>query len=109
LGDSEFVEQVLDTANESLENRYIKVKGYDFNRVVEHVAELLGMETEDILRSGKQQQTVKARSLVCFWANREFGMTTVDIAKRLNICQSAVTRSSLRGEKIAKDNQLALF
>jgi len=67
------------------------------------------METEDILRSGKQQQTVKARSLVCFWANREFGMTTVDIAKRLNICQSAVTRSSLRGEKIAKDNQLALF
>jgi len=58
LGDSEFVEQVLDTANESLENRYIK--GYDFNRVVEHVAELLGMETEDILRSGKQQQTVKA-------------------------------------------------
>lgn len=109
LGDSEFVEQVLDTANESLENRYIKAKGYDFDRVVEHVAELLGMETEDILRSGKKPQTVKARGLLCFWANRELGITTVDIAKRLNICQSAVTRSSLRGEKIAKDNQLALF
>jgi hypothetical protein len=35
-------------------------------------------------------------------------MTMVEIARRLGICQSAVTRSSLRGEKIAEESQLKL-
>ncbi|MEA3415363.1 MAG: transposase, partial [Thermodesulfobacteriota bacterium] len=54
-------------------------------------------------------QTVKARSLLCFWAHRKLGMTTVDIAKKLNICQSAASRSSLRGEKIERENQFEII
>ncbi len=77
--------------------------------VVKCAGETLGMKAEDVLRSGKQPISVKTRSLVSYWANRELGMTTVQIAERLNICQSAASRSSLRGEKIAKDNQLQLL
>jgi REP element-mobilizing transposase RayT len=110
LGDSKFVEQVLDSENERLERRYIlEAKGCDFDMVVKRVAEILDMKAEDVLRLGKQPLSVKARSLVSYWANRELGMTTVQIAERLNICQSAASRSSLRGEKIAKNNQLQLF
>ncbi|MEA3417219.1 MAG: transposase, partial [Thermodesulfobacteriota bacterium] len=54
-------------------------------------------------------QTVKARSLLCFWAHRKLGMTTVDIAKKLNICQSAASRSSLKGEKIERENQFEIM
>ena len=36
-------------------------------------------------------------------------MTTVEIARSLKICQSAVSRSSLRGEKIAEENQFRLL
>jgi hypothetical protein len=36
------------------------------------------------------------------FSNLELGMTTVEIAGRLAICQSAVSRSSLRGEKMAE-------
>jgi len=102
LGDSEFIESVLNERNECLERKYLlQTRGYDFSAVVERVANLLDLEVNEILRSGKQPQIVKARSLICFWANRELGMTTVEIARRLGICQSAVSRSSLREEKIA--------
>jgi REP element-mobilizing transposase RayT len=110
LGDSEFVEKVLNAEEERFERRYtLQSTGYDFDRVVERVAELLGLESEDVLCSGKGPKTVKARRLLCFWANRELGMTTVEIAKRLNLSQSAVSRSSLRGEKIARDSQFQLL
>ena len=109
LGDSEFVESVLNECDERLERKYrLQTRGYDFATVVERVATLLGLDVNEIMRSGKQPQTVKARSLICFWANRELGMTTVEIARRLGICQSAVSRSSLRGEKIAEENQFKL-
>jgi len=51
----------------------------------------------------------KTRGLSCFWAHRKLGMTTVEIGKKLNLSQSAVNRSSLRGEEIAGENQFALI
>jgi len=109
LGDSEFVESVLNESNERLERKYLlQARGYDFSAVVERVANLLDLEVNEILRSGKQPQIVKARSLICFWANRQLGMTTVEIARRLGICQSAVSRSSFRGKKIAEENHFRL-
>ncbi len=62
-----------------------------------------------ILEGKRPDLTVKARSLLCFWAHRKLGMTTIEIGKRLNISQSAVSRSSMRGQKIAKENQLELI
>lgn len=92
------------------ERRYfLEAQGYDFGKVVERVAQLLDMPPKDVLRSGKQAKTVMARSLVCFWANRELGMSTVEISNQLKIGQSAVSRSSLRGEKIAEENKFSLL
>jgi len=74
------------------ERRYfLEAQGYDFGKVVERVAQLLDMAPKEVLRSGKQARTVMARSLVCFWANRELGMTTVDISNQLKIGQAAVS------------------
>jgi putative transposase len=110
LGDSEFVEAVLKDSNEGMERKWhLRMSGYGFWKVVERVADLLELERNEVLRSGKHPKIVEARSLVCFWANRELGMTTVEIAKRLGICQSAVSRSSLRGEKIAERNRFRLI
>jgi len=109
LGDGDFVEQVLKAADEKLERRYaLEANGYDFNTVVSKVAELLGIDVVDVLSRGKAPQTVKARSLLCYWANRELGMTTVELSKQLRICQSAVSRASQRGERIANENNFRL-
>jgi putative transposase len=110
LGDSAFVEDVLKSAKEEFEQKYeLRAKGYDFERVVRRVAEVMRMGIEDVTAFGKSPQTVRARSLLCFWAHRKLGMTTIEISKRLNICQSAVSRSSMRGQKIEKENQFELI
>ncbi|MBW2247201.1 MAG: transposase [Deltaproteobacteria bacterium] len=110
LGDSDFVENVLKSAEEELEQKYdLKARGYDFDRVAQRVAELMEIETEQVTAFGKSPQTVKARSLLCFWAHRKLGMTTIEIGRRLNISQSAVSRSSMRGQQIERENRFELI
>jgi len=110
LGDSDFVENVLKSAEEELEQKYdLKARGYDFDRVAQRVAEVMEIETEQVTAFGKSPQTVKARSLLCFWAHRKLGMTTIEIGRRLNISQSAVSRSSMRGQQIERENRFELI
>ena len=49
LGDSDFVESVLDAQNEKMERCYrLQAQGYDFDKVVHRAAELLEMEPKEI-------------------------------------------------------------
>jgi putative transposase len=104
LGDSEFVENVLKTAKEALEEKYeLKAHGYDFNRVVSRVAESMGIAPDEVTAFGKSPRTVKARALLCYWAHRKLGMTATAIARRLKIGQPAVSRLWRRGEQIENE------
>ena len=109
LGSSDFVESVLERQNERFERRYqLQAQGYDFDRVVDRVAKLFKMRSEEILNPGKQPQLVRARSLVCYWAVKELGMNGTEVATLLGIIQSSVSRAIRRGEKLALDNQYSL-
>ncbi len=110
LGDSDFVKNVLRSAEEELEQKYdLKAKGYDFDRVARLVAEVMITDIDQVTAFGKSPQTVKARSLLCFWAHRKLGMTTIEIGRRINISQSAVSRSSMRGQRIERANRFELI
>ncbi len=110
LGDSDFVENVLKSAEESLEEKYaLKALGYDFDQVVSRVAHVLGMMPQTVTGFGKSPSTVKARALLCFWAHRKLGMRTIEIAGRLKISQPTVSRLAQRGEKIARAEKLELL
>ena len=110
LGDSDFVETVLKASQDEFDRNYLlKAGGYDFNTVVDRVAEVLGINRDEVLSSGRQPHRVKARSLVCFWASRELGMSMVELSKRLKISQPTVSQSANRGEKIARENKLNLL
>ena len=110
LGDSDFVDTVLKEGEEQLERKYwLEAQGYDLKRVVGRVAELLSMTPGEILSRQKSPKTVKGRSLLCYWANRELGMTSTQIAKRLHLSQSAISRASARGEKLANENEFSLM
>jgi hypothetical protein len=69
----------------------------------------LEIEPKDVLAPGKYAQSVKARSLLCYWGTRELGMTTVDLARKLNLAQPTVSQSVMRGQKIAEDQGLCLI
>ncbi len=110
LGEGDFVETVLKAAQENLERKYqLKAEGYSFDWLVGRVARQLELEPKDVLAPGKYAQSVKARSLLCYWPTRELGMTTVDLARRLNLAQPTVSQAVIRGQKIAEDQGLSLI
>ena len=110
LGDGDFVKSVLDAANEQLERRYmLAAKGFDFEKVAQRVTQVFGIKMDQVLAAGKHPQTVKARSLLCYWAVRELGMNGMDVARKLGLSQSSVSKSAKRGEKIASAENLMLL
>ncbi|NIS78970.1 MAG: transposase [Anaerolineales bacterium] len=103
LGDGEFVKEVLRQAEEQLERRYhLKASGLDFDKIVDRVADLMDMKREEVLASGKYKKAVEARSIVCFWAMRELGISQTVLAERFGISQPAVSMAVSRGERLAK-------
>ena len=110
LGDSDFVKEVLSEQKEQFERRYwLKAQGYDIDRVVEKVAKVCEIAPEEIWKPGNQPLRVKARSLVCYWAVRESGMSGTSVGKLLGLGQPAVSRAVARGEKLARDMNLSLI
>jgi hypothetical protein len=51
---------------------------------------------------------VQARSLVCYWAVQELGMTTVAVSTVSGLCPTAVTKAVARGELFAKSKEISL-
>ena len=110
LGNSDFVESVLQAAEESFERKYdLKARGYDLDRLAKRVAALYSMDPQQIFEPGKQPIKVKARSLFCFWAVRELGYTMADLAPQLKISQPAVSNCTQRGERIAVEEGLSMI
>jgi hypothetical protein len=105
-----FFETVLKAAQENLERKYqLEAEDYSFDWLVGRVARQLELEPKDVLAPGRYAQSVKARSLLCYWGTLEFGMTTVDLARRLNLVQPTVSQAVTRGQKIAEDQGLSLI
>jgi putative transposase len=105
LGDSDFVAAVLRQAEEKFDRKYeLKRLGYDLARVAARVGEIFELKEQDIFSNGKQQRKVKARSLLCYWAVRELGISQTDLAKRLKLSVPGIGYSVERGENIARQN-----
>ena len=105
LGESEFVADVLLEANEGYERRYeLKGKGFDLDRIAERVAEILGMTKEEAFSGGRQRNKVKARSLLCFWAVRDLGLSLRELSRRLGLSGPGVGYAVERGEVIAQQD-----
>ena len=109
LGDRDFVLQVLKASEEELERKYrSKAEGYTLEKLAAQVAGVLGLEPKDLWSVGKYGKNVRARSLFCYWAVREFGWSATEVARRIGITQPAVSISVKRGEQIAKEMDLKI-
>jgi REP element-mobilizing transposase RayT len=109
LGDSDFVGEILDKSKESLtKSQKLKSKGMDVDKIASHVASLLGLAVDDVWAAGRQQHIVNARSLLCYWAVRELGVSMSSLSRRLGISLPAISKSVVRGKQIAEDNAFIL-
>lgn len=109
LGDSDFVLNVLARCNEQLERQYqLSTKGVDVALLAEYTAGLFDLKPARLLVPGRYPKVVQARSVLCYWAVRELGMTATDLARQIGMTQPAISISVKRGEKIVKKNGLSL-
>ena len=67
------------------------------------------MEPAEVRKPGNQPLRVKTRSLVCYRAVRELGMSGTSVNELLGIGQPAVSRAVVREEKFPRDTNLSLL
>ena len=84
-------------------------RGYDFDWLVSKVAVLLDLEPEIVTRPGRYPDTVQACGVLCYWAARDLGINTLELAKRLGVSQPTASQSVKREEKIIKKIGLTLM
>jgi REP element-mobilizing transposase RayT/lambda repressor-like predicted transcriptional regulator len=101
LGDGDFVERVLSSAQEKLERKYeLAARGITLDEVAKRVAKLLDIKPKELWASGKQHHRVQARSLLCYWASKELGISMAELSSRLKLSPAAISLCIKRGEAI---------
>jgi len=110
LGDSDFVESVLAKADEQMERKYaLQAAGLDLDGLAEIVAGITEVKPSRIFSLGKDRRRVRARSLLCFWANREMGISLAELSRRTQISQSSISMSVHRGEQLVEREGYSLL
>lgn len=103
LGDTSFVMNILSQAQEKIDRRYsLRQADIDIGTIEKRVCEIYDITTE-VLRSKRRTKSLaEARSLFCFWAVHELGLTVTAVAEYLDMTQSGAGYAATRGELIAK-------
>ncbi|MDZ7580619.1 MAG: transposase [Deltaproteobacteria bacterium] len=110
LGDSDFVLKVLDEQNECMVQRYhVREQGYDLEKIIERVSDLFSLSKRDILDPSRQRQRVMARSVLCYWAIRELGMSGRELAHILEAIVPSVSRAVSRGREQAQKGRIKMI
>jgi len=73
------------------------------------VAEIYGMEEDDIFLKGRQQKRVKVRSFFCYYVVGELGITLTELVRRLGISVAGVGYSVKKGEIISREKDYQLI
>lgn len=103
LGDGEFVDEVLSHADEQLQQKYrMQAEGYDLQKLIERVAEIMEISSEEMVAPGKDRKRTQARSMLCYWATDHLGISQTQLAQALNLTQPAVSQAVRRGRALEK-------
>ena len=109
LGDSDFVETVLNQAAEQMEKQYmLQAKGWTLEKIIERAADIFDVKKEQMIAGGKQQNRIHACSVAAYWATRYLGLTATAIGQDLGLSKSAVSRAAERGRRIVAYQLLTL-
>ena len=104
------MEQVLSEANEEFERKYrLAAEGFSLEGVAARVAGLVSMTSEEVLDSAGDHLSVQARSLLCYWATRELGISQNQLAQTLHTTQPAISQAVKRGAKLVKQHRYSLI
>jgi len=79
-----FVLHILEKANERLERRYeLASRGWNETKVAARVANMHGIEEDELFRKGQRRKIAEARGLFCHWCRQELGLSVTALARML--------------------------
>ncbi len=109
LGESEFVEQVLNDALEveKQQNR-LKQSGITEFDIRKIVSKIFNIHPEAILNQTKDRIVVKARRLYCFWLVNDLGTSMTTISQSLKVSIPTVSKSVKIGRKLSEEHDWKL-
>jgi REP element-mobilizing transposase RayT len=98
LGDRDFVEKILKQADEALEKKTLAMaKGLDLEKLIAAVADHFEMDSEIIKSASRQRTVAQVRSIICCLAVDQLMIHGAEVARRLNLSASAVSKLTSRG------------
>ena len=112
LGSGEFVESVLKRGEEDYEKSVkAQVKGFDLDTLIEWISEYFEIDAGLIKSTAKQRQASRARSLLCYLAVSRLKISSAEIARKLNVAPSTVSKCIYRGQsdELSKKFEKILF
>jgi hypothetical protein len=86
----------------------LKTEGWTLTKITERVAEIFGIEKDQVVVAGKQPNLVCACIVLACWAIRDLGLMATEVGKYLDLTKSAVSRAATRGQKLIVDQFLSL-
>lgn len=109
LGDGDFVNEVLRVSEEIMKKReLLKREGWDINRLTEHVAKIIGITKDEILKKRKHNKAMRAKGLISYWGRQKLGLNGKQIGDFLGITKQAVSYLVMCGEKLVKEKNYNL-
>jgi chromosomal replication initiation ATPase DnaA len=76
----------------------LEASGIDFDGVMDVVTAHLGVNTAELSGPSRRQQICQARALISYLAVRGLRISGADVARRMNIDRSSVSRAVRRVE-----------
>ncbi len=107
LGSSDFVQAAL-AEDELRVDKYSQRQreGWDFDTLKSAVCKLLDVAEDAVLRRVRATAASDAKSLLCYWAVEELGMTVVSVAKELGVSQQAASWRVQKGSELCARRSL---
>jgi REP element-mobilizing transposase RayT len=107
LGSSEFVQAAL-AEDELKVDKYSQRQreGWDFDTLKSAVCKLFDVAEGAVLRRVRATAASDAKSLLCYWAVEELGMTVVSVAKELGVSQQAASWRVQQGAEVCARRSL---
>jgi REP element-mobilizing transposase RayT len=112
LGSSDFVESVLAKANEVFEKKTLALaSGVDLEKIIHTVAKCLDVNSSLLKSSSRQRVIARVRSIICALAMDRLMISGAEVARKLNLSPSAVSKLVYKGrqDRLIKALEKELF
>lgn len=110
LGDGDFVNTVLQEAEENLSRREeYRRQGWDLPRLAQEVCRLLAVTPEELRKKGRNNSISHAKGLICHLAISHLGISGAALAAYFAISRPSVSKAIQRGERFARENDFKLI